>query len=167
MPSSIWKIRAAAGAHIFAEIKNAWSQPERKEASSAAYAKKSGRIFWISFSQKWKKCFNGIWRGRPDLKKKIESLLGFAARARAIRSGSGTCSIEIKRGKAKLLIIAEDAAENTVKKMSGEAKSRGVEYRIYGSSDELSHITGQSGKATFVITDANFAECILAEIDEK
>ena len=100
------------------------------------------------------------------MKNKIESYLGFAARARALRGGSGTCSIVIKKGQAKLLIIAEDAAENTIKKMSGEAKARGVEYRIYGKADELGHITGQSGKTTFVITDEHFAECILSEIDE-
>ncbi len=101
------------------------------------------------------------------MKTKLESYLGFAARARALCSGSGTCSINIKRGKAKLLIIAEDAAENTVKKMESEAKARGVECRIYGKSDELSKITGVSGRTTFVITDEHFAECILNEIDEN
>lgn len=72
----------------------------------------------------------------------------------------------MKKGKGKLLIISEDAAENTVKKLTVEAKAKGIPYRIYGESDNLSHIIGSSGRTIFVITDAHFAECMLKEIDE-
>ena len=40
-----------------------------------------------------------------------------------------------------------------------------VEYRIFGNIEELSQITGKSGKGIFGITDRHFAEIICKEID--
>ena len=40
-----------------------------------------------------------------------------------------------------------------------------IDYRIFGNSDDLSHITGKSGKGVFGITDTHFAKIISKEID--
>ena len=39
-------------------------------------------------------------------------------------------------------------------------------YRIFGTMEDLSHMTGTVGKGIFAITDTNFAEVILKEIDD-
>ncbi len=98
---------------------------------------------------------------------KVDSYLGFAARARKIVSGSDTCSISMKKGSAKLVIVAADAAENTKEKLQLEASRSGVPFRIYGSGDHLSKMTGKSGRTVFAVTDEHFAECILAEIEKE
>ena len=67
----------------------------------------------------------------------------------------------------KLLIIAEDASENTKNKMAGEAGSQGLPYKVYGYSDELSHTAGTSGRMVFGITDDNFAKVITEQITES
>ena len=98
---------------------------------------------------------------------KVDSYLGFAARACKIVSGSDTCSISMKKGSAKLVIVAADAAENTKEKLQLEASRSGVPFRIYGNGDHLSKMTGKSGRTVFAVTDEHFAECILAEIEKE
>ena len=98
-------------------------------------------------------------------KKKMLSYMGFAAKARKIVNGYNTCVFTMEKRKVKLLIIAADLAENSKKKMMSAAKKFNVEYRIFGDSDEMSRMTGTSGKGIFGITDENFANVILKEID--
>lgn len=98
-------------------------------------------------------------------KAKMLSYMGFAAKARKIVNGYNTCIFTMEKGKVKLLIIAEDLAENSTKKMISAAQRLKVRYRVFGNSDEMSHITGTSGKGIFAITDDNFAKVISDEID--
>lgn len=98
-------------------------------------------------------------------KRKMLSYMGFAAKARKIVNGYNTCVFTMEKRKIKLLIIAEDLAENSKKKMIQAANKHNVEYRIFGDSDEMSHMTGTEGKGIFGITDENFANVISKEID--
>ena len=98
-------------------------------------------------------------------KKKMLSYMGFAAKSRKIVNGYNTCVFTMEKRKVKLLIIAADLAENSKKKMISAAKKFNVEYRIFGDSDEMSRMTGTSGKGIFGITDENFAKVISKEID--
>ena len=50
-----------------------------------------------------------------NMKSKLESYLGFARKSGNLISGAGTCEINMAKGKVKLLIIAEDTAENSKK----------------------------------------------------
>lgn len=102
---------------------------------------------------------------REVSKKKMLSYMGFAAKARKIVNGYNTCIFTMEKRRVRLLIIAEDLAENSKKKMIQAANKHNVEYRIFGDSDEMSHMTGTSGKGIFGITDENFANVISKEID--
>lgn len=99
------------------------------------------------------------------IRNKVESYLGFAARARNLITGYNTCIMMMEKRKVRLVILAEDLSENTVDKMLTQCNKNKVEYRIFGNSDDLSHITGKSGKGIFGITDKHFAEIICKEID--
>ena len=98
-------------------------------------------------------------------RRKMLSYMGFAAKARKIVNGYNTCIFTMEKRRVKLLIIAEDLAENSKKKMIQAANKFNVEYRIFGDSDEMSHMTGTEGKGIFGITDENFANVISKEID--
>lgn len=100
------------------------------------------------------------------IRNKVESYMGFAARSRNLITGYNTCIMMMGKRKVKLLILSEDLAENTIKKMVSECNKNKVAYRIFGNSDDLSHITGKSGKGIFGITDNHFAEIICKEIDQ-
>ena len=95
---------------------------------------------------------------------KAISLLGFCARARKVQFGTNTALTLMEHGKAKLVIVATDMSENTKERVFQAAKSFGVPALEYGLSDELSHITGNSGRGIFVITDKQFAESIAQAI---
>lgn len=99
------------------------------------------------------------------VRNKVMTYLGFAARSRNLVTGGNTCAMMMDRKKIKLLIITEDMAENTVKKMLQSCDRNNIDYRIFGNSDDLSHITGKSGKGVFGITDTHFAKIISKEID--
>ena len=97
--------------------------------------------------------------------KKVDSYLGFAAKSRNLVSGYQTCLHAIKKKKLKLLILSEDLSENTVKKLSKLSKENEIPLRIYGKSEELSKATGSQERGVFGITDGNFADVIMKEID--
>ena len=96
---------------------------------------------------------------------KVFSYLGFAAKSRNLVTGYNTCIMMIEKRRVQLLILTEDLADNTVKKMQGKCEKKNVNYIIYGGSDELSQVTGKTGKGIFGITDRHFAEIICKEID--
>jgi ribosomal protein L7Ae-like RNA K-turn-binding protein len=99
------------------------------------------------------------------MRKKVDSYLGFAAKSRNLVSGYHTCLHAAQQKKLRLLILSEDLSENTVKKLSRISKENEIPLRIYGSSEELSKVTGNQERGVFGITDVNFADAIMKEID--
>ena len=100
------------------------------------------------------------------MRSKVMSYLGFAAKADKIVNGYNTCMFMMEKKKVKLVILANDLAENSIKKMISLAGRYRVPYRIFGTMEDLSHMAGTVGKGIFAITDTNFAEVILKEIDD-
>jgi ribosomal protein L7Ae-like RNA K-turn-binding protein len=99
------------------------------------------------------------------MRKKVDSYLGFAAKSRNLVSGYHTCLHAIRQKKLKLLILSEDLSENTVEKLSKYSAENGIPFRRYGKTEELSKITGNTERGVFGVTDGNFADAILREID--
>lgn len=98
--------------------------------------------------------------------RKTASYLGFARKSGNLLTGTDTCTRAAKSGKLRLLIICEDTAEGTRKKMIKLARDNDIEYRLYGESEQLSHAAGYSSRYIFGITDANFADVIIEQIDK-
>ena len=59
---------------------------------------------------------------------KIYSFLGLATRAGKIVSGDDSTLLELKRGNVKLVIVAEDASDNTKKLFKDKSSYRNVPY---------------------------------------
>lgn len=97
---------------------------------------------------------------------KICTYLGFAKKSGNLFMGSETCIINMKKDKVKLLIVAEDCAENSKKKLVKCAENHKVPYRIFGETDVLSHAAGSPGRTSFAITDDNFAKVLMENIDK-
>lgn len=95
---------------------------------------------------------------------KIESYLGFAARARKLYTGYNTCEMMMERRKVRLLVLAGDLSEGSRDKMQGLARQHKVECVTYGTIDELSHATGTENKGIFGVADASLAKAIEAEV---
>lgn len=101
------------------------------------------------------------------MRSKLESYLGFARKSGKLIFGTVNCENTMEKGRVKLLIVAEDTAENSKNKMAAKAKELNVPYRIYGNSEFLSHIAGTAGRCIFAVTDENFAKIISEHIDSE
>lgn len=99
------------------------------------------------------------------MRSKLASYMGFAKKSGNLLMGFNTCVASMGKKKIKLLIITTDISPNTGKKIEKEAKKHQVPYRIYGKTDELSQMAGTGGRSIFGITDQNFADVILKEIE--
>ncbi len=99
------------------------------------------------------------------MREKIDSYMGFARKAGALVVGQGTCTTAIEKGQLAFLLISEDTAENTKKKLISLAEERGLTYRIFGHSERWSAITGLGGTAIYGVKDKKFAETMIKEID--
>ncbi len=100
-------------------------------------------------------------------KKKIESYLGLARRAGKIVSGYQTCVHTISKGNIKLIIVASDASEKTRDRFESLCSRYDVEFEVYGTVDILSEMTGFTGRGIYGITDRNFAEVMIKEIQNE
>ena len=67
------------------------------------------------------------------MENKVLSYFGFAAKARQLVTGYNTCIYMMEKRKIRLLILTEDLAENSVKKMISAAEKHRVPYKVYGS----------------------------------
>lgn len=101
------------------------------------------------------------------MRSKVESYMGFAAKARKLATGYNTCLFMMEKKKLRLLILAEDLSENSKEKMINAAKQYKLPYRVYGKIEDLSHMTGTEGKGIFGLIDDNFGKVILSEIDRQ
>lgn len=100
-------------------------------------------------------------------KKKIESYLGLARRAGKLVSGYQTCVHTISKGSISLIIVAADASENTKEKFKNLCSRCGADFTIFGTTESLSEITGFAGRGVYGITDRNFAEVMIKEINNE
>ncbi len=92
-------------------------------------------------------------------------LLGLATRAGKIAFGTESVIDTINKKKAKLVIVAEDAADRTKKNIQRISDEKNVPVRIYKNINELSKSIGKENKAVIAVKDSNFASEILRIID--
>ena len=74
---------------------------------------------------------------------KVLSLIGLAMKAGRCTSGEMMTENETKAGKAKLVVVASDASENTKKKFRDMCKFYRVPICFYGDKDTLGHAMGK------------------------
>ena len=92
---------------------------------------------------------------------KIYSFLGLATRAGKVVSGDDSTLLDLKKGNIKLIIVAEDASENTKKLFKDKASYRNVPYVYFSNKLQLGYAIGKAPRATLGLKDINFANKIL------
>ena len=92
------------------------------------------------------------------LKNKFFSMLSLCQRAGRLVSGELPCENAVKSGKAKLLIIAEDASANTKKEFENAAFAHRTECIVMGNKIELGQTIGKDMRSSVAITDEGFAQ---------
>ena len=98
---------------------------------------------------------------------KALSLVSLATKAGKTASGEFCTEKEVKTGMAELVIVAEDASDNTKKKFKNMCNFYEVPIYFYGDKDTLGHAMGKEFRATLAVTDAGFAEGIRKHLDSE
>lgn len=96
---------------------------------------------------------------------KIYSMLGLATKAGKIVSGEFSAEKETKSGRSCLVIVAEDASENTKKKFRNMCEFYQVKLAVAGTKDELGHAIGKEYRAVVAVLDAGFAKSVSAQLE--
>ncbi len=97
---------------------------------------------------------------------KIFQMLGLAARARKLTTGEDLVVSDIRAKRAKLVILSNDASDNTNKKLSDKCNSYNVEKQVFGSRESLGHAIGKESRVVLAITDRGFAKKLSELLNE-
>lgn len=98
---------------------------------------------------------------------KIYSMLGLATKAGKVVSGEFATDKSIKGGKAWLVIVSEDASDNTKKMFSNMCEFYEVPRYFFGTKEKLGHAIGKAMRSSLAITDENFAKSIKKQVEQS
>ncbi|MDO4620717.1 MAG: ribosomal L7Ae/L30e/S12e/Gadd45 family protein [Lachnospiraceae bacterium] len=88
--------------------------------------------------------------------------IGLAARARKLESGEFAAEQAVKNGKARLVIVAEDASSNTKKKFGNMCTYRSLPCALFFSKEQLGRAIGQDYRAVIAVTDEGLAKTAMS-----
>jgi ribosomal protein L7Ae-like RNA K-turn-binding protein len=92
-------------------------------------------------------------------------MLGLATRAGKTVTGAQGCGTAVVRGKARLVLIAADAAVDTRERMARLCDREGIPCRIAGNGELLGQYTGKDCRMVVGIIDPVFADHIRDLLD--
>lgn len=96
---------------------------------------------------------------------KIYALLGLAARGRNIVSGEFQTESAVKGRTAELVLVAEDASDNTKKLFRDKCSYYEIPIYTYGTKDELGHAIGKVPRSSVALTDKGLAEAVRKHLE--
>ncbi len=91
---------------------------------------------------------------------KIYSLLGLCMRAGKLKSGEFAVLDAIRKHTAELVIVSEDASDNTKKQFNDKCSYYKVPIIFFGDKEELGHAIGKDVRTSLAITDQGFAQSL-------
>lgn len=94
-------------------------------------------------------------------------MLGLASKAGKLVSGEEVVRNSIRQGKVKLLIISEDASDNTKKRFINTADFYKVTTYFWGSKEQLGSSIGKSDRSVVGITDDNFTKSVASLLNAE
>lgn len=98
---------------------------------------------------------------------KVLSLLGLATKAGKVQSGEFSTEKSVKSGKASMVIVSEEASENTKKMFISMCTYYKVPYYVFGGKEELGHAMGKEMRASLAVQDPGFSEAIKKELNRN
>lgn len=98
---------------------------------------------------------------------KTMGLIGLATKAGKTAGGEFLTEREVKSGRAAMVIVAEDASENTKKKFQNMCEYYKVPIRFYGDKDTLGHAMGKQFRASLAVLDEGLAKGIRKHMDTE
>ena len=94
------------------------------------------------------------------LRNKVLSMIGIASKSGKVVSGEFATEKAVKTGRAFLVIVSEEASENTTKMFSNMTEFYEVPMYRFGTKEELGRFTGKEFRASLAIVDENLAKAV-------
>ena len=98
---------------------------------------------------------------------KILGLLGLATKAGKAKSGEFSTEKSVKSGRARLVIVAEDASENTRKMFENMCRYHHVSVSFFGSKEELGRAMGKEMRASVAVLDSGLAKALVKQLNQN
>ena len=99
---------------------------------------------------------------------KAAGYLGIARKAGYLEIGTEKCGAAVRSGKAKLLLLASDASDNTRRRAEGFISGRKTPLAVLpGDKEKLSGITGTPNCAMLALTDIGLASSFAAALADR
>ena len=95
-----------------------------------------------------------------DNRQKVLNLIGLATKAGKTASGEFSTEKAVKTGKASLVIVSEEASDNTKKMFSNMCTYYKVPLYMLGEKEELGHAMGKEMRASLAILDEGLATAV-------
>ena len=101
-----------------------------------------------------------------DLNERILGIIGLARRAGKLAVGEAAVKDAIRRSRAQLVIISEDASENTKKSVKNSCAFYNIDYVEAGNMIETGRFAGVRAAAAVSLNDYNFAKAVSDKISQ-
>ena len=98
------------------------------------------------------------------MRNRVFQMLGIAAKSGNVVSGEFSTEKAIKTGRAFLVIVSEEASENTNKMFANMTEFYEVPMYVFGTKEELGRCIGKEFRASLAIIDENLANAVEAKL---
>lgn len=94
------------------------------------------------------------------------SFLGLITKAGKTISGDESVLEAVRNGKAKLVLVASDSSDNTIKKYTDKCSYYKVDIKVISTKEELGKYTGTSMRAVVAVVDKKMANILKSKIEK-
>lgn len=98
---------------------------------------------------------------------KTLSLIGLATKAGRVVSGEFSTEKAVKTGQAAVVVVSEEASDNTKKKFQNMCTYYKVPIYFYGTKNELGSSMGKEFRASLAITDGGLGKALEKQLSNE
>ena len=98
---------------------------------------------------------------------KILALLGLAMRGKNLVSGEFQTIEAVKSGAALVVIVAEDASDNTKKLFHNKCSFYEIPVYEYGTKEDLGRAIGKDLRSSLGVCDEGLARAVIKQLENK
>ncbi len=91
---------------------------------------------------------------------KAYGYIGLAKKAGLLSAGTDSVINSVRAKKSKIVIVAADASEGTMKKVTDKCAYYGVECIVFGTCESVGNAIGKGLTACVSVTDGNLASAL-------
>jgi ribosomal protein L7Ae-like RNA K-turn-binding protein len=97
---------------------------------------------------------------------RVATMIGFAKRSGNLANGFTAVTINIKKRKAKLVMLSEDLSADSRRKITNLCQSTNTPIYTHGTRDEIGRAIGREESTVIAILDKKFAKIVEEQLDD-